>query len=153
MEHAERALIERFGLARADPGLLDRVRALQGSRPEPEGLRFRIAALPTRVPAAAAALEALGAAWLAYPESGLLYARFRLGDREDAAALGAIWDGVLAVARDAGGHVRLEAAPLAERRHHDVFGETPEGLSVFRELKKRFDPAGLLNPGRFAGGI
>jgi glycolate oxidase FAD binding subunit len=63
------------------------------------------------------------------------------------------WSHVVAVARNAGGHARLEAAPLEARRTRDVFGEAPEGLSIFRELKKRFDPAGILNPGRFSGGI
>ena len=134
------------------------MRALQGSRPEPEGLRFRIAGLPTRVATTTAALSALGAAWLAYPESGLVYARFRLGsdatgNGNPPSALAEVWSGVLEVAREAGGHARLEAAPLSHRRHRDVFGETPEGFSIFRELKTRFDPAGLINPGRFAGGI
>jgi len=58
-----------------------------------------------------------------------------------------------AAAADGGGALRLEAAPLALRREHDVFGEPGPRLALLRRLKAAFDPAGLLNPGRFAGGL
>jgi FAD/FMN-containing dehydrogenase len=35
----------------------------------------------------------------------------------------------------------------------DVFDTSPETLAVSRDLKRRFDPGGVLNPGRFAGRI
>ncbi len=153
VDHTERELAERWGLARVDASVIDRVRSAQGSRPEPEGMRFRIAALPTRLGTATAALGSAGAAWMAYPASGLLYARFRPADDGGVVSVREAWSQVVAVARNAGGHARLEAAPLEARRTRDVFGEAPEGLSIFRELKTRFDPAGILNPGRFSGGI
>jgi FAD/FMN-containing dehydrogenase len=34
-----------------------------------------------------------------------------------------------------------------------VFGDPPEALPLMRTLKQRFDPAGVLNPGRFVGRI
>jgi FAD/FMN-containing dehydrogenase len=34
-----------------------------------------------------------------------------------------------------------------------VFGEPGEALALMRALKLRFDPRGVLNPGRFAGGL
>ncbi len=155
VEHAERQLAERFGLARGDAAVLDRVRAAQGSRPEPEGLRFRLAVLPTRLGRASAALRAAGAAWMAYPGSGLLYARFRpTGDAAGgASAVRDAWRSVAAVAREAGGHARLEAATLEARAVRDVFGDGAEGQRLFRELKTRFDPVHILNPGRYAGGL
>jgi FAD/FMN-containing dehydrogenase len=55
------------------------------------------------------------------------------------------------VAREAGGSFRLEAAPPWAKRGRDVFGEPPPPLLA--ELKQRFDPAGVLNPGRFAGRV
>ena len=44
-----------------------------------------------------------------------------------------------------------ESAPAWAKRGRDVFGDLAGALPLARELKRRFDPAGLLNPGRFAG--
>jgi len=30
---------------------------------------------------------------------------------------------------------------------------SPPGVSLMREIKRQFDPKGILNPGRFLGGI
>jgi glycolate oxidase FAD binding subunit len=35
----------------------------------------------------------------------------------------------------------------------DIWGDAGGQAGVFRGLKEQFDPKGLLNPGRFAGGI
>lgn len=45
----------------------------------------------------------------------------------------------------------LERRPQGLER--DVFGPEPEGLELMRALKRRFDPARVLAPGRFVGGI
>jgi glycolate oxidase FAD binding subunit len=42
--------------------------------------------------------------------------------------------------------------PALARRARS-WGSAPEGLSVMRALKARVDPAGIMQPGRFAGGI
>jgi glycolate oxidase FAD binding subunit len=57
----------------------------------------------------------------------------------------------LAAAAAGGGAVVLESAPAWAKRGRDVFGDLAGALPLARELKRRFDPAGLLNPGRFAG--
>lgn len=56
-------------------------------------------------------------------------------------------------AEAAGGSLVVEAAPLAIKQGLDVWGKPGEGLPVMRRLKTEFDPEGLLNPGRFLGGI
>lgn len=39
------------------------------------------------------------------------------------------------------------------RAHLNVWGEPPDGIERMRELKKQFDPANILNPGRFVAGL
>ena len=53
-----------------------------------------------------------------------------------------------------GGSLVVERAPRAVKETLDVWGPVaPEVLDVMRRLKHEFDPAGILNPGRFAGGL
>lgn len=49
------------------------------------------------------------------------------------------------------GHVVWFAATAAEKQGTDVWGAPPPGYPLMREIKRQFDPAGLLNPGRFLG--
>ncbi len=58
-----------------------------------------------------------------------------------------------AEAREHRGHAIILAAPPNLKRGVDVWGPAPPALSLMREIKRQFDPKGLLNPGRFAGGI
>ena len=51
------------------------------------------------------------------------------------------------------GHAIMLAAPTHLKRGIDVWGPAPPTLSLMREIKRQFDPEGLLNPGRFVGGI
>jgi glycolate oxidase FAD binding subunit len=43
-------------------------------------------------------------------------------------------------------------APEPLRKELDLWGPIP-GLDLMRRVKERFDPARLLSPGRFVGGI
>jgi glycolate oxidase FAD binding subunit len=63
------------------------------------------------------------------------------------------WAAAQGAARAGGGSFVLEAGPAFAKRGHDVFGEPGEALPLVRALKARFDPRGVLNPGRFAGGV
>ncbi|HUK12314.1 MAG TPA: FAD-binding oxidoreductase [Thermoanaerobaculaceae bacterium] len=56
-------------------------------------------------------------------------------------------------AEAADGSLVLEAAPVALKRVLDAWGEPREGFSVMRRLKAEFDPHGVMNPGRFVGGL
>ena len=125
--------------------------------PHSRALCFRIAALPSRLAATMAPLGAAGAACLVYPGSGLVYALFDAPDGDgggEGERLAATWAAAEAAARAGAGHARLEAAPTTAKAGRDVFGaEAAEGGALHRTLKAQFDPAGILNPGRFAGGI
>jgi glycolate oxidase FAD binding subunit len=53
----------------------------------------------------------------------------------------------------AGGSVVVERAPAAEKASLDVWGPPPSGFALMRGLKASLDPRGILNPGRFVGGL
>jgi glycolate oxidase FAD binding subunit len=52
-----------------------------------------------------------------------------------------------------GGYVVIEAAPTAVKERLDVWGPPPSAFNLLKALKAKFDPAGVLNPGRFIGGL
>jgi FAD/FMN-containing dehydrogenase len=65
-------------------------------------------------------------------------------------------DDLLAIresARAGGGLATFEVLPDAWRTQLDVFGEPDGDTALMLSLKNRFDPARILNPGRFAVGI
>ena len=47
----------------------------------------------------------------------------------------------------------IERCPLELKGKLDVWGLPPDGLEIMRRVKAKLDPAGILNPGRFVGGI
>jgi glycolate oxidase FAD binding subunit len=53
-----------------------------------------------------------------------------------------------------GGSLVVERAPVELKRAADVWGPIPApALTVMKRLKAEFDPRGILNPGRFVGGL
>jgi glycolate oxidase FAD binding subunit len=47
----------------------------------------------------------------------------------------------------------VESSPFSIKKKVDVWGKRKDDYLVMRRLKKQIDPAGILNPGRFVGGI
>ena len=64
---------------------------------------------------------------------------------------------VLSDARDAvhavGGRMVIERCPSDVKPRFDVWDDVGEALAIMRRLKEQYDPKGILNPGRFVGGI
>ncbi len=145
------ALAEETGAVPAAPQALGRLRALQSATPGAEGLRFRLALLPSRLAPALASLRAFGFELLAYPGLGLVWAAYPSVAPDPRNAADVAWSRVARVARQAGGSFRLEAAPPWAKRGRDVFGEPGPALPLIAALKRRFDPDGVLNAGRFVG--
>ncbi|RMF94486.1 MAG: FAD-binding oxidoreductase [Planctomycetota bacterium] len=54
---------------------------------------------------------------------------------------------------DVGGNLIVESAPIALKRQVDVWGDVGALLHLMKQLKAKLDASGLLNPGRFVGGI
>lgn len=51
------------------------------------------------------------------------------------------------------GFLSILEAPITLKQTLDVWGYSGNALGAMRKLKEQFDPQGLLNPGRFVGGI
>jgi glycolate oxidase FAD binding subunit len=140
----------------AGADLVETVRELQAVLPGAAGLRFRIAALPSRALALHAALQAAGAELLAYPGLNITYAGFRLppyGAPEAADSASAAFESTARATAAAGGHAICERAPSWAKVGRDMFGDVAAQASLFAKLKQGFDPGGVLNPGLFAGGL
>jgi glycolate dehydrogenase FAD-binding subunit len=60
---------------------------------------------------------------------------------------------LITLARERDGHAVTFAGPPSCKQGVDVWGSLPPGFSLMREIKRQFDPKGILNPGRFLGGI
>ncbi len=131
---------------RVDPTEWDAAEA--ALRPEPAGdeLRVRLAARPSDTRALVRAL----AAW-AVPQARLValpIAGTVLADLPESAL-----PELYAVAGRERWLLALERAAPEVRARHDAFGPAPDALSVMRALKQRFDPDGVLSPGRFVARI
>jgi glycolate oxidase FAD binding subunit len=144
-------LAREHGAREADASALDAVYAAQRTRTPSRTLRFRIPALPHRLAAALAQLPP-SAAVVAHPGLRLLYASFELAADADPRGAAQAFEAVEAAARAASGSFRCEAAPPEAKRGRDVYGPAGDELALVRALKSRFDPHGVLSPGRLAGG-
>ena len=137
---------------------VDAIRDDMASPGLPMAARIRIATLPTKVSACLPPLLKAGALMTVDPGLGVVVAELRLEDPSDSVRGAEDLEGHIAIAREAAvacnGTLVFEALPTPAKRGVDVFGENlgPQ-LEVMRRLKNEFDPKGLLNPGRFVGGI
>lgn len=52
-----------------------------------------------------------------------------------------------------GGSVVVPRAPVSLKKRVEVWGPAGDHLGLSRRVKEKFDPRGVLNPGRFVGGI
>jgi glycolate oxidase FAD binding subunit len=102
--------------------------------------------------AAAAGRHGLRAALRAHAGVGLVTAALS-GRGAGPAAVTAALGEWRRLARAAGGHARLEWAPLAVKEEVAVWDEPGPDFRLMKAIKDRLDPRGILSPGRFVGGI
>jgi glycolate oxidase FAD binding subunit len=60
---------------------------------------------------------------------------------------------LISLAQQQRGHAVMFAAPTELKQGVEVWGPTPPALALMREIKQKFDPQEILNPGRFVGGF
>jgi glycolate oxidase FAD binding subunit len=94
------------------------------------------------------------ASWRAHAGHGLIYVRLAGADAgaDGGAALAELVAGLRQSAEGQRGSMVVLDGPPALLRTLDVWGSVP-ALDVMHRIKERFDPGGILNPGRFVGGI
>ncbi|MCH7606023.1 MAG: FAD-binding oxidoreductase [Chloroflexi bacterium] len=130
------------------PSLLGRVVAWL-REPSASGHHGLLALAPSEVPPGIAADPGFGRLWIMWwinPGSGVAA---ELDDSRMVGDIGRIRQMVSGL----GGSVVVETAPPEVKRRIDVWGDLPEGIEIMRRIKEKFDPRGILNPGRFVGGI
>jgi len=100
--------------------------------------------------------ERLGAQLSVYCHAGacILYGRYVWQDtRPEPPELRGELEELRKYCVSAGGHAVIERASPAVKDGIDVWGYDAPALEIMRRIKREFDPKGLLNPGRFVGGI
>jgi glycolate oxidase FAD binding subunit len=84
----------------------------------------------------------------------ILYGRMDWEDKPpDAEVLRGELLGLRMLCHSTGGHMVVERVASAVKQGLDVWGYDAPALDLMRRIKREFDPKGLLNPGRFVGGI
>lgn len=140
--------------------LWERQDAWRASSPDPDLLQVRVGVPPSNVEPALGLLdEASGfcrepVRWLADAGIGSLTARLSLEARADdlAVQVRAWLEGLRVRLDEQQGFAVVESAPEAVMSQLDVWG-APSGAGLLKRYKSQFDPQGLLNPGRYVGGL
>ena len=124
-------------------------------------VKAKISVLPTRLPQVAEAAirvtQANGlqaATWLR-AGTGLAYVIIQEGETgaKAVARLGATIASLREQIATLGGTMALEEGPVALKVSDAVWGPPRSDFRVMQAIKQKFDPKGILNPGRFVGGL
>ena len=134
----------RLALVEASADRLDRLREARAVR-APDGIALRARVPGSRLAELARVVSAAGLAVDVDLGLAAVHARGALADAGAARAL-------RGRAEALGGFAVFESVPEAWRGEVDSFGDMGENAALMRALKERFDPAAVLNPGRFVAG-
>jgi glycolate oxidase FAD binding subunit len=122
------------------------------------GAVLKLAVLPTRVcevieqSREAARRNGLNAAFAAHAAVGVVTAVLAAGGESPRSLVATLreWRELV---RTAGGQAVLERAPLAVKEQVEVWEAPGPAFRIMERIKTQLDPKGILNPGRFVGGI
>jgi glycolate oxidase FAD binding subunit len=93
------------------------------------------------------------AALTASAGSGLAYGYIFCRPDEDSEKLAQVGTAFREAAEEHEGSVVMECAPGALKHKFDPWGSPREDFLLMKRIKDNVDPLGVLNPGRFLGGI
>ncbi len=121
---------------------------------------MRLAVMPAQVAdlmeqaAGAARARGFASAISAHAAVGVLTAALGApGGSPEPAAVAAVLHEWRGMARAGGGHATLEWAPLTVKSEVPVWDDAGASARIMKGIKAQLDPRGILNPGRFVGGI
>ena len=124
----------------------------------PATLRCKVSLQPTQLAAFCADLEAEArrrhapVRLLARAGNGILYAAFE-GDTVPDDQILSLVDWIRVHATGNNGFAIVEKIPPALKERANVWGTVGKAFPLMQRLKETLDPKGILNPGRFVGGI
>ena len=72
---------------------------------------------------------------------------------EDPGRIAARLRNIQSAATGLGGGAIVETCPPEAKELIDVWGPMPSDMEIMRRIKRQFDPKGVLNPGRYIGGL
>jgi glycolate oxidase FAD binding subunit len=94
-------------------------------------------------------------AFISHAGNGILYSYILPGKnfRSKVESFVELIEKLTAEAVKYGGGLVVESSPLSIKKKVDVWGQSRSDYLIARRLKEQIDPAGILNIGRFVGGI
>lgn len=122
-------------------------------------LRCKASLLPTQVAAfcrdaeAEARARSLSVQLLAHAGNGIVYSRFMPRDELPPDKLISFIDWLRILTKKLAGYLVVEDLAPTLKERVDVWGHVDGAFPLMKRLKDILDPNGILNPGRFVGGI
>lgn len=122
-------------------------------------LRCKVSLLPTHVARFCrdleeeAALRGLSAQLCAHAGNGIIATRFLSAHGGPAEKVLSLVDWLRITAKKLNGYVIVETIDPKLKERVDVWGHIGSAFPLMKKLKETLDPHGILNPGRFVGGL
>jgi glycolate oxidase FAD binding subunit len=94
-------------------------------------------------------------AFLCHSGNGILYSHI-LSEKNLRSKIGSLIELIEKLKSEAvknEGNLVVESSPLSMKKKVDVWGQSRSDYEIMHRLKEQIDPVGILNPGRFVGGI
>jgi glycolate oxidase FAD binding subunit len=90
---------------------------------------------------------------LVHAGNGIIYSRFLRSTEDSPEKLLSLVNWLRILAKKLDGYTIVEAIDPMLKERVDVWGHVGGAFPLMKRLKETLDPQGILNPGRFAGGI